>query len=136
MDFTSYLKFFSVALVSIIVIDFAWVGLVMSRFYKTRLSNHARLVGGLLRPNMESVIIVYLLLALGFVIFVLPEIIIGGSAFLWGAALGLIIYGVYEFTNYALLNDWPLSLVFIDLAWGIMLCGTVAKILAITARYI
>lgn len=32
--------------------------------------------------------------------------------------LGLVIYGVYETTNYALLKDWALSTVIIDTLWG------------------
>ena len=32
--------------------------------------------------------------------------------------LGIVIYGVYETTSYALLDKWPLSAVFLDTLWG------------------
>lgn len=32
--------------------------------------------------------------------------------------LGICIYGVFELTNYATINKWPLQLVFIDTLWG------------------
>jgi uncharacterized membrane protein len=32
--------------------------------------------------------------------------------------LGLLIYGVYELTNYALLKDWTLTVVVMDTLWG------------------
>jgi uncharacterized membrane protein len=32
--------------------------------------------------------------------------------------LGLVIYGVYETTNYALLEKWSLKTVIIDTLWG------------------
>ena len=32
--------------------------------------------------------------------------------------LGLVIYGVYEFTNYTLLSGWNIETVIIDTSWG------------------
>jgi uncharacterized membrane protein len=32
--------------------------------------------------------------------------------------LGVGIYGIYELTNYAILTNWPFSLVLIDTLWG------------------
>ena len=32
--------------------------------------------------------------------------------------MGLVINGIYEFTNYALLKDWNLMTVFVDTLWG------------------
>ena len=32
--------------------------------------------------------------------------------------LGLVIYGVYEGTNYAILKKWPLKIVIMDTLWG------------------
>ncbi|MDE3157076.1 MAG: DUF2177 family protein [Acidobacteriota bacterium] len=43
------------------------------------------------------------------------------KAFLLQAALallGLVVYGVYDFTNYSTLRDWPLTLAVVDTAWG------------------
>ena len=35
---------------------------------------------------------------------------------------GLVVYGVYSFTNYLLFNNYPLSLVIKDTMWGCLLC--------------
>jgi uncharacterized membrane protein len=32
--------------------------------------------------------------------------------------LGIVIYGVYETTNYALFKDWSILTVIIDTLWG------------------
>ena len=32
--------------------------------------------------------------------------------------LGLCVYGIYEGTNYAILNGWPPYLFFVDTLWG------------------
>lgn len=34
------------------------------------------------------------------------------------ALLGLCIYGVYEFTNYALFKNWSILTVILDTSWG------------------
>lgn len=39
------------------------------------------------------------------------------------ALLGLVIYAVYEFTNYALFDKWSLFTVLIDTTWGAILFG-------------
>lgn len=35
-------------------------------------------------------------------------------------------YATYELTNLATLQGWPLGIVFIDIAWGVVLTGAVA----------
>ena len=43
-----------------------------------------------------------------------------------GAVLGLIAYGTYDFTNYATLKQWPLTMVIVDLIWGTFITGVAA----------
>ena len=38
-----------------------------------------------------------------------------------GAELGLVAYGTYELTNWAVIAGWPAALVPVDLLWGIVL---------------
>lgn len=72
----------------------------------------------------------YLVFVAGILAFVsLPVLRSGGPllpVFLWGAFLGFIAYGTYEFTNLATLRDWTWQMVATDLAWGTLLTGTVA----------
>ena len=57
---------------------------------------------------------VYLMLLLGLDLFVLKN----GANPLDGLLLGIVIYGVYEATTYAIFKKWPLNLVIIDTLWG------------------
>ena len=45
-----------------------------------------------------------------------------------GAALGFVAYATYELTNWAVLRDWPASLVPIDVAWGVALTAVAAAV--------
>lgn len=43
-----------------------------------------------------------------------------------GAALGLVMYGVYDMTNLATLTKYPLNYAIPDMIWGTVLCATTA----------
>lgn len=61
-----------------------------------------------------GVIACYLLLIFGINWFIIRENKSPAQAF----ALGLVIYGVYDATNYALLNKWNGKLAILDTLWG------------------
>ena len=102
---------------SFIVLDLIWLG-VVAKPAITRLLAPWMTDGFKLYPAM----LVYVLLALGTVLFVLPKANSFSAAILWGALLGLIVYGVYDLTNYATIAHWPLKFLFMDMAWGTV-CG-------------
>ena len=45
------------------------------------------------------------------------------AALIGGVALGVLVYGGYELTNYATLRDWSVEQVVVDTAWGAALTG-------------
>lgn len=114
------LKLFAIALITFLVLDFIWLGCIANTLYSTEYGTLARrATDGSLAPIYFSAIIVYVLLALGIVLF--PVKIAQGqwlSALGYGALFGCITYGVYDFTNHAVLDHWSLKMSFIDLAWG------------------
>ncbi len=73
-------------------------------------------------------VVVYVLLALGTILFVFPKITSLGTAALYGAFLGLIVYGVYDMTNLAIITGWPLKFALVDMAWGTVSGGLIAMI--------
>jgi uncharacterized membrane protein len=69
---------------------------------------------------------VYVLLAIGIALFVVPRSSTMGQAAAYGLAFGLIVYGVYDLTNYATVEKWPAMLVLVDVAWGSLACAAAA----------
>ena len=46
--------------------------------------------------------------------------------------LGIVIYGIYETTNYSIFTKWPISIAIIDTLWGGILFALTAYITSIT----
>ena len=70
--------------------------------------------------NIMPAIACYLLLVSGLYYFIIRKKAPIKDAIL----LGLLIYGVYETTNYAFFKDWSPLLVLVDTLWGGILLGT------------
>lgn len=102
-------------------VDVAWITLMSSRFYGERL---AMIQGGEpVKFRLSGAIGAYLLLLLTifFVCGPLAQHYKGRypSWFVFGL-VGLCVYGVYNFTNYAILTRYPVSFVLVDTLWGVV----------------
>ena len=76
--------------------------------------------------RVEGAVVVYLLLAIGLYYFIVKP---GLSA--WEAALlGLVIYGTFDFTNYAMFKNYDLKIAIMDTVWGSLLFALTTLVLA------
>ena len=121
-----FLKLAAVGSVSFMVLDGLWLGVLMKRFYRDQLAPVARMADGGIAPNWPAAFMVYVLLGTGIALFVIPRASSAQSAILWGAAFGLVVYGVYDFTNYSTLRQWPFVVTLADVAWGAVASATSA----------
>lgn len=123
------LKLFALLLPVFLILDLSWLGILMKSFYSSELGELARRQGESFAPRWGAAILVYLLIPGGLVLFVRP--LIGAhaatwQAIVWGAVYGLILYGVYDLTNLAVLEKWTLKMTLADVAWGCTLCAVVS----------
>lgn len=119
----------TVSILGFLLLDGLWLGLVMKNFYRTQLTPIGRMAAdGGFSPLWVPAIAVYVLLGAGVAIFVVPRAAgVAGAAGL-GAVFGLVVYGVYDLTNYATLAQWPAIVTVADIAWGTFACAAVAAI--------
>jgi uncharacterized membrane protein len=47
-----------------------------------------------------------------------PALKMGGAIVIPAAIIGAMAYGTYEFTSYAVMKDWHISMVLTDVIWG------------------
>ena len=108
-------------LISTLIIDFIWLGIILKSFY-------AKELGTLMKSpaNLYSALAVYIILALGLVFFVSNNTLATSylSFALLGALFGFIVYAVFDFTNFAVLQGYSLKIVIVDILWGTTLGAT------------
>ena len=124
----------AVGAVAFMVLDGVWLGLLMKNFYREQLSPIVRLVDGGIAPNWPAAFVVYVLLGTGIALFVVPRAATVSSAAGFGALFGLVVYGVYDFTNYSTLRQWPFALTLADTVWGTLASAAAAVTVRIVAR--
>ena len=93
-----------------ITIDFMYLQSVKGYFQKQVQS----VQGSAMQINYLGAAICYVFLIIGINYFIIKPNKSIKDAFL----LGLVIYGVYETTNYALFKNWYITTVIIDTLWG------------------
>ena len=120
------LKIAGIALVIFLLIDMVWLGLIAKNLYKNML-------GSFMTPNVNWVaaIIFYVIFTVGLAFFVINPAIQGAGlmhALLAGAIFGFVCYATYDLTNLATLNNWPVLITVIDLAWGSFVSAATAAL--------
>jgi uncharacterized membrane protein len=70
-----------------------------------------------------SAIVAYILMTAAILLFVVKISDNPWWGLLWGALLGLIIYGIFNFTNLAIFTNYNWTSALIDTSWGILLFG-------------
>ncbi len=121
------IKSFFASLVMILFLDFIWLDLIMKKFNLNQLSSIGRVENGHFQVLVLPTILAYFLLAFAVAHFSIPKAIIAKSgivAFFQGAALGLVIYGIFDLTNLSILKGYPMFFAVADILWGCVLCGT------------
>ena len=134
MSTSSLLKLYLLTVPVFFIIDLIWLGVVAKNFYQKNLKY-------ILSPdvNWTAAIIFYLIYIVGILIFaVLPAVAKDSlrQAAVWGALFGFFTYATYDLTNLALLKDWPLNIVFVDILWGVVLCSAVAALSFYVAKWL
>ena len=110
-----------------ISLDFVYLNVMKGYF-----NNQVKIIQGTpLKINYLGAAICYIFLITGLNYFIIKPRKSVTDAFL----LGLVIYGVYETTNYALFSNWSLISVIIDTLWGGLLFASTTYVVE-KLRYI
>jgi uncharacterized membrane protein len=98
-----------------VLIDAIYLNLIKGYFF----NQVKKIQGGTLKLNITAAIICYIFLITGLNYFIIGQKRSPKDAFL----LGLVIYGVYETTNWAIFTNWSVLTVLMDTLWGGILFG-------------
>ena len=128
----SILKAVAATATTMLALDLLWLGVIAKDFY-------ARHMGTLLRPDVKWVpallfYALYLTAVIVFVVLPAAERKSLGWALGMGAFFGLAAYATYDLTSLALIRDFPLRVVLVDLVWGTALTAVVSGAGYLAAR--
>lgn len=121
-----FLKICLITLVTFLVIDGAWLVVMVPNFYGPNM-------GDLLAVDakMGAAVLFYILYAIALSALVVRPALVEGSVIgaAWrGALMGAAAYGTYNLTNYATVEGWPLIVTVVDQVWGTSLGAAVASV--------
>jgi uncharacterized membrane protein len=125
MDFLFSIKLLKIAVISaviFIVLDFLWLAVIASPWYKNALGYLAQLSPeGKITFNIPAGLIAQLAISLALTFVIMLSLQLDNrlvTAVLVGGFMGLAFYACYDFTNLSFVKGWPLWISIIDLAWG------------------
>jgi uncharacterized membrane protein len=104
-----------------VVLDGIYLNLIKNYFNEQIKS----VQGSEIKINLVSAAITYIFLIYGLNYFIIKK----NRSVSDAALLGLIIYGVYEFTNLSIIKNWYILTTIIDTTWGAVLFGLTTAII-------
>ena len=108
---------FVLTAVLLLAIDAIYLKFIGGPFYNIQVK---KIQGNEINFRMYSAFIVYIILITGLYYFVIGP----NKTAKEGAFFGLVVYGVFDFTNHAILDNYSLPLAIMDTIWGSILCGS------------
>lgn len=121
---TEILKLYALTALVFFAVDLLWLGAIAKGFYQEHL-------GHLMRPDViwGAALLFYCIFIAGILVFsVLPGLEAQSltHSIVLGAFLGLVTYATFDLTCLALLKDFPIVVVCVDLVWGTVLTAGVS----------
>jgi uncharacterized membrane protein len=107
---------FILTAIILVAIDAVYLKFIGGPFYSLAVK---KIQGSEIKFRMYSAFIAYIILITGLYYFVIGP----NKTYKEGAFFGLAVYGVFDFTNHAILDNYSLPLAMMDTIWGMVLCG-------------
>lgn len=112
------MKQYIISIAILLVLDFLWIGFFMKNQYNKQIPQIQK---SPMKVNFLYAVIAYILMAVGLVIFVIPNIRpekrLTDSLY-YGFLFGFVLYGVYDFTAAAVISKWNIKTAILDTLWG------------------
>lgn len=122
------LSFFA-GVITFSLLDYIWLAHIAKKFYLDRLASLVNIKDGSLVVNYFGAVMFYITAIVSVYLFVVKTSVSSIQALYMGAVFGFLMYGFYDFTNYATLRNWSLQLSIIDMLWGAFLVSMVSFVM-------
>lgn len=116
-----------VTMIMFVVLDTLWFTFSLPRVYMPKFTEIQNETPNML-SKMHGGAFAWFLMALGVQLFVLPLSENIYDSMKYGFLYGLIVFGVYNGTNYVTFNKYDASIFFPDMIWGLTVCTIVSAL--------
>lgn len=129
------IKSIVIATVIFLCMDYIWLGYLGRDLYMSSIGELMKSDSNESKIHYIPAVLAYATLIMGLMVFVIPKAAGSATAALgWGALFGFVCYGVYDFTNLAVITKWPVMISIIDIAWGCVVCGVTSCLTVLISR--
>jgi uncharacterized membrane protein len=105
----------------VLILDHIWISNYMGKLFSKLVK---KMTNKKMKVNLKAAVLAYICMVLGLRYLGLPNIKennIANDSLFYGTLLGLLSFGVFDFTNKAVFSDYSWDVVYVDIAWGIFL---------------
>jgi len=122
------------SLICFLLLDYLWTGIIYKSKYTEMITDIQAID---LNFRYSSSLVVYLVMSLLLVVWVLPKLDqqedksdseLLKTSFKYGGLMGIMVYSIYNFTNYAVFRNWSLDTSLVDIFWGGFLMSVVTYV--------
>ena len=132
------IKNYLIILILILVIDLPMLLLINTDMYKKQLYKINNGPVNIGKNTLIGSVVTYILLATGLYFLIIKDQPANNKCpktnAIRGAIYGLIVYGVYNYTNLATINEYGNYEALVDTIWGTTLCGGVAYLYTVISE--
>ena len=116
-----------------IIVDLPYLYLNLDLFKKKIMAISGK---GYPKNRLYSALLVYVAIAVGLVVFVLPKVNTSKTtlrikdALIYGGLFGVVSYSIFDFTNHFMFEGWDIYVALMDAIWGGVLCAIVTFVMS------
>ena len=114
--------------ISIMILDYIWLGLITRKFIISEFGSLVSVKDGSIQIKFFVGLITWFIIALGAYIFAVYPSITLSKTLILGAIFGFISYAIYDLTNLTFITNYPVRFALADIAWGTFLNAAISVI--------
>ena len=126
MEIVKYLAVYAAGFLTILILDYIWLGIVTKNFIIKEFWDLITVTDWKIDINLPAWILAWLSIAIMVVTFVTLRFTGYKDIILYWALMGWMMYAMYDLTNLTFLTGYSLKFTLVDIAWGTFACTLIA----------
>ena len=125
MDILKIIGVYGVWFITLLVLDYIWLGIVTKDFIIREFWNLVAVKDGSIEVNLSAGLLAWAAINALVVTFVTLQFQGYGQVALYWALIGFLSYAMYDLTNLTFIQNYSLKFTLVDIAWGTFACSMV-----------